>query len=75
MQTVVLYRFIDGPYEAEDGSWVNLCLVGDDDDGEPVISEVAFESLDDALEIKETLTTTLYVMEVQADSCSTTTLN
>jgi hypothetical protein len=74
MTNVVLYRFIDGPYESEDGTWYSLCLVGDEDEN-VVISEVSFESFDDALEVKETLTTTLYVLEVEADSCSTTTLN
>ena len=74
MTTVILYRFIDGPYENDDGTWYCLCLVGDDDEN-VVISEIGFETLDDALEVKETLTTTLYVMEVEADICSTTTLN
>lgn len=74
MATVILYRFIDGPYENDDGTWYCLCLVGDDDEN-VVISEIGFETLDDALEVKETLTTTLYVMEVESDSCSTTTLN
>ena len=74
MATVILYRFIDGPYENDDGTWYSLCLVGDDDEN-VVISEISFETLDDALEVKETLTTTLYVLEVEADSCSTTTLN
>ena len=74
MTTVILYRFIDGPYENDDGTWYCLCLVGDDDEN-VVISEIGFETLDDALEVKETLTTTLYVMEVESDSCSTTTLN
>lgn len=74
MTTAVLYRFIDGPYENDDGSWYSLCLVGDDDEN-VVISEVSFETLDDALEVKETLTTTLYVLEVDVDSCSTTNLN
>ena len=74
MATVVLHRFIEGPFEDEDGSWYNLCLVGHED-GEILIEEVNFESLDDALEIKETLTTTLYALEVEADICSTTSLN
>lgn len=74
MTNVILYRFIDGPYENDDGTWYCLCLVGDDDEN-VVISEIGFETLDDALEVKETLTTTLYVMEVEADICSTTTLN
>ena len=74
MTTVILSRFIDGPYENDDGTWYCLCLVGDDDEN-VVISEIGFETLDDALEVKETLTTTLYVMEVEADICSTTTLN
>lgn len=74
METAVLYRFIDGPYEEEDGSWYCICLVGDEDEN-VLISEVNFETLDDALEVKETLTTTLYVLEVGSDSCSTTTLN
>jgi hypothetical protein len=74
MTTATLYRFIDGPYEDEDGTWYSLCLVGDDEEN-VVISEVNFETLDDALEVKETLTTTLYVLEVDVDSCSTTNLN
>ena len=74
METAVLYRFIDGPYEEEGGSWYCICLVGDEDEN-VLISEVNFETLDDALEVKETLTTTLYVLEVGLDSCSTTTLN
>jgi hypothetical protein len=74
MMTVILHRFIDGPYENEDDTWYSLCLVEDDDEN-VVISEVTFETLEDALEVKETLTTTLYALEVEADSCSTTTLN
>jgi hypothetical protein len=74
MTTIILHRFIEGPFEEDDGSWYNLCLV-EHEDGEILIEEVNFESLDDALEIKETLTTTLYVLEVEADLCSTTTLN
>jgi hypothetical protein len=74
MMTVILHRFIDGPYEGEDDTWYSLCLIEDDDEN-VVISEVTFETLEDALEVKETLTTTLYALEVEADSCSTTTLN
>ena len=74
MEKVTLYRFIDGPYENEDGTWYCICLIGDDDEN-VIISEVDFETLDDVLEIKETLTTTLYVLEVGVDSCSTTNLN
>jgi hypothetical protein len=74
MPAVILHRFIEGPFEDEDGSWYNLCLV-EHDDGDLLIEEVNFESLDDALEIKETLTTTLYSLEVEADLCSTTTQN
>lgn len=74
MTSMVLYRFIEGPYENEDGTWYSLCLVGDEDES-VVISEVNFETFDDALEVKETLTTTLYVLEVDVDSCSTTPLN
>jgi hypothetical protein len=74
MPAVILHRFIEGPFEDEDGSWYNLCLV-EHGDGDLLIEEVNFESLDDALEIKETLTTTLYSLEVEADLCSTTTQN
>jgi hypothetical protein len=74
MMTVILHRFIDGPYENEDETWYCLCLIEDDDEN-VVISEINFETLEDALEVKETLTTTLYALEVEADSCSTTTLN
>lgn len=74
MTSIILYRFVDGPYEDEDGTWYNLCLVGEDDES-VVISEVNFETLDDALSVKETLTTTLYVLEVDVGPCSTTILN
>ena len=74
MSIVNLHRFIDGPYATDAGMWFSLCLI-EDTDGDVVISEIGFKTLDDALEVKETLTTTLYALEIEADECSTTTLN
>lgn len=74
MQTVKIHRHIEGPFESGDDSWYNLCLV-EYEDGEIGVSEIFFEDLASATDAKDTLQTTLYILEAEADVCSTMTLN
>lgn len=74
MPSVKLHRHIDGPFEDINDMWYNLCLV-EHPNGDLLVEEITFLCFDDALEAKETLTTTLYVLEADVDGCSTTNLN
>lgn len=74
MALVTIHRHVQGPFESDDDTWYNVCLVEDEDEN-VYIAEVNFETFEDALEAQETLTTTLYLLEAEVEGCSTTTLN
>lgn len=74
MALIKIHRYIEGPFEDGDELWYNLCLV-EDGDGEVFTAEIYFEDFDAALDAKNMLTTTLFILRADADVCSTMTLN
>lgn len=74
MAKAKIHRHIEGPFEDVGELWYNLCLV-EYDDGDLHAAEIYFDTLDDALEARDTLTTSLYILEADVDVCSTMSLN
>ena len=74
MTKTKIHRHIEGPFEDDNDVWYNLCLV-EYPDGDIETAEIYFESFDAALEARDILTTSLYILEADVDVCSTMNLN
>lgn len=73
MAAVEVHKFIEGPFELDDGSWYNLCLALLPD-GDWAEVELFYKEFDTAYEDSLSINRSPYPMEVD-DGCLTSNLN
>ena len=73
MAAVEVHKFIEGPFELDDGTWYNLCLALLAD-GDWVEIEMYYTDFDAAYDVSVRLNRSPYPLEVD-DGCLTSSLN
>lgn len=73
MAAVEVHKFIEGPFELEDGTWYNLCLALLSD-GDWAEVELYYSDFDAAYETSVNLNRSPYPMEMD-DGCLISNLN
>ena len=73
MAAVEVHKFIEGPFELEDGSWYNLCLALLPD-GDWAEIEMFYTEFETAYKVSLDLNRSPYPMEVD-DGCLISSLN